>query len=526
MARNVQDASTYLKTEPRIWLIKRQLENILKLVDLEKEGEIVEVDGFRLKNLSNWIECDSSLYNNVGSVSGYCNADCVFCYEKGNPLPFVRDFVSLEEVKTRVKYYSHTKKKGLPSPTRALLEPFCNPHFLEILKLIRESDTNSTFSISTNGGFLTEDVIKELTCLQPILLSVSLNSADPLFRRKVMREPAKQTMTALQSIPLLQKFRIVFIGSIAPWPSLPLDDLKKTIEFFDRHDALVIRVLLPGYTKYFSNEQLFDTDKVWHDIVSILEDLRQKIETPIYCQPSFYWNEPLTPLVDGVIKNSPAARAGLTVGDKILKVNDQQVYTRIHAAKLISGSYHESRSCHLLVLRKGKEMRIDLEETSTTDDECYPYKLKGVPPAPYFGTFFIDDFKLSSIQELIDIIEKHHARDVVLLSSKIMKPVVIKAIEMVEDFRDYFSQKNLVIHVPPHHFWGGNILLGSLYTVNDYKTYITTLLATQSQAPDLVVIPVSFTSRWGYDLSNESFADIERCFAVPIEVLRCESLLI
>ena len=522
MTRSVQDTSMYLKTEPRIWVIKRQLENILKLVDLEKDGKIVEADGFRLK-LSNWVDCASSLYTNVGSVSGYCNSNCTFCYEKGNPLPFVRDLISLEEVRTRIKYFSHKKEKGLPSPTRVFLEPFCNPHFLEILKLIRESD-NSVLRIITNGGLLTEDVIKELSWLQPILLCVSLNSADPSIRNRVMREPIPHTTTAIESIPLLQEYRIIFVGSIVAWPSIPLDDFAKTIKFLDRHDARAIRVLLPGYTKYFSDQHLFDTETVWQDIVNVVRDVRQKIHTPLYCQPSFYWNEPLTPLVDGIIKKSPAEKSGLTVGDRILTVNDKQVYTRVHAARLLSNSYNQSRSCHLLVLRKGKTITVDLEET-TDDDECYPYKLKGIPPfASDFGIFFIDDFKLSYIQELISTIEHHNAHNVVLLSSKIMKPIVVKAIEMVEDFRNYFSKKNLAIHVPPHHFWGGNILLGDLYTVKDYAEYISALLETQNPAPDLLVIPVSSTSRWGFDLSDEPFADIERQFAVPIEFLRCEPI--
>ncbi|KYK33961.1 MAG: hypothetical protein AYK19_12740 [Theionarchaea archaeon DG-70-1] len=523
MTRNVQDASIFLKTEPRIWLIKRHLENILKLVDLEKDGEIVEVDGVRLKNLSEWADCTGSLYSNVGAVSGYCNAHCIFCYEKGNPLPFAHDLISLEEVKTRIKYYSHEKMKGLPSPARGALEPFCNPHFSEILKLIRESDS-SVFRITTNGGLLTEDIIKELSCLQPILLCVSLNSADPSIRNRVMREPMTHTMTAIESIPLLQEYKILYIGSIVAWPSIPLDDLVKTIEFLDKHDARIIRVLLPSYTKYFSDQHLFDTDTVWQDIVTTVLSVRQKINTPVCCQPSFYWNEPLTPIVDGVLKRSPAAELGLTVGDKILEVNHQEVYTRVHAAKLLSDSYDQSRSCHLLVLRKGKKIEIDLEETF--NDECYPYKVKGMPTFESdFGIFFIDDFKLSSIQELITIIEHHNAHNVVLLSSKIMKPVVVKAIEMVEDFKNYFSTKTFAIHVPPHRFWGGNILLGDLYTVRDYTEYITNLLDTHDSPPDLLVIPISFVSRWYYDLVNESFADIEQRFAVPIEFLRCEPII-
>lgn len=522
MTRDIHDASMFLKSEPRIWLIKQQLENILTLADLEKDGKIVEVDGFRLKNLSRWVSCTGSLFGNLGAVSGLCNADCEFCYEKQNPLPHVRDLVSVEEVKTRIQYYSYEKEKGLPTPSRIPLEPFSNPHFLEILKLIRKSDTY-VFRIITNGGLLTEDTIKELSRLQPVLLCVSLNSADPQIRNNIMREPMERTITAIESIPLLQKYNIIFIGSVVAWPSLPLDDIVKTIQYYDAHDARIIRVLLPSYTKYFSDQPLFDTDTVWQNVADTVFNLRQKIDAPLCCQPSFYWNEPLTPVVDGVIKGSPAAESGLLAGDTILEIDNQQVYTRTHAGKVLSDCYRASQSCHLLVSRKGNPMEIDLHET---DDECYPYKVKGMPPLMSdFGIFFIDDFKLSSVQDLIKIIEEYDAHNTVLLSSEIMKPVVEKAIDMVEDFAAYFSRRSLTICVPPHHFWGGNILLGDLYTVKDYTEYITHLLDTVNPPPDLVVIPVSYIAKWYYDLLNESFFDIERRFSIPIEFLRCESII-
>jgi hypothetical protein len=78
--------------------------------------------------------------------------------------------------------------------------------------------------------------------------------------------------------------------------------------------------------------------------------------------------------------------------------------------------------------------------------------------------------------------------------------------------------------VPVHNFWGGNILLGDLYTAKDYTDYIAALLDTEDPKPDLVVIPLSHTVKWGYDLTNESFTDIAHQVAVPIEFLRCEPI--
>lgn len=46
--QDIKKASFY---EPRIEFIMKTLEQLLSLVDLEKNGQVVKVDGFRLKNL-------------------------------------------------------------------------------------------------------------------------------------------------------------------------------------------------------------------------------------------------------------------------------------------------------------------------------------------------------------------------------------------------------------------------------------------------------------------------------------------
>ena len=74
------------REEPRIELIDTMLKSLLDLVELEYRGEPVRVDGFRLRNLEDWRTADeTSLQQNLGSLSTVCNCRCTFCYEDGNP---------------------------------------------------------------------------------------------------------------------------------------------------------------------------------------------------------------------------------------------------------------------------------------------------------------------------------------------------------------------------------------------------------------------------------------------------------
>jgi len=83
--QDIKNASLY---EPRITYIKDLLESLLTVVDLERDGNLVKVDGFRLKNLKDWrvpSSCDPRRYS--ATSARRCNAGCLFCYNRGNPPP-------------------------------------------------------------------------------------------------------------------------------------------------------------------------------------------------------------------------------------------------------------------------------------------------------------------------------------------------------------------------------------------------------------------------------------------------------
>ena len=271
---------------PYVAYIRRRLEALLQFVDLEKDGEAVQVTGFRLKNLERWaIEESGSLLTNLGPISGYCNAKCKFCYEVGNPLPYERTLLTLEEVRTRIKHYDPESGMGLLQPRlRLYLEPFVHPELLDVLRLVRRHSPREVISLTTHGSFLTPEVIRELAQLKPLILVVSVNSSDPEARRRLMRD--QQAEVTLEALPLLRECQIPFVGSAVAWHTIPLDKLAATVRFINQFEPRGIRVTLPGYSRYFSEQPVFDTPTTWSQLVQVLDSLRPELQAPLIVLPN------------------------------------------------------------------------------------------------------------------------------------------------------------------------------------------------------------------------------------------------
>ena len=166
-------AEDFLPIEPRIYSIKSELKQLLNLVDLECDGMKVEVNGFRLKNLEMWrTERANSVIDALTPLSGKCNCNCVFCFERKHPFRQNHSIMSLEEAKTRLKYYSIDGHCLFPSD-RVFKETFVNPNAIEILKQARKKAPNQIFHLTTNGTFLTKEIIQDLSKIKPIILKLS-----------------------------------------------------------------------------------------------------------------------------------------------------------------------------------------------------------------------------------------------------------------------------------------------------------------------------------------------------------------
>jgi len=527
--QDVKNAALY---EPRIEFIKAQQESLLSVIALEKEGKVVGVDGFRLKNLKDWVvpsACDP--IEVFGYAGARCDTDCVFCYNKGNPPSLALGVLKRsateewEEMLTRLKYFSPTGGFGLFPSLGDTYEVLTHPKIMAVLRQLRRK-TPEVFKITTNGRLLTPAKIAELGKLQPLYLYLSLNSASPSRRRKLMRD--RKPEVAINALPLLRERAIPYTMVIVPWPldSIPemLEDLASTVAYADGHDSHVIQINLPGYSKYFSSEKLYDLEEVWSAIVAKVRELREKIATPIVVMPSMY-EENLyeerknVPKVMGLVKNSPATAAGLMKGDVIVAVNGLTVASRPQARHLLALLQEaDNASAQVTVKRKGRS----LEFTLNLQNFSYPYS----PNVDrHLGIVLMGTgLRLNYLEKLRDIINSYKAKHVLFLSSTLVKPNFEQA--LVESPLFASGETQIDIEVPRNNFFGGNVFMGDLLVVQDFIDSIKEYLERKGKRPDLVVIPSSpfNLGQWKRDLTGRVYLDIEREVGIPVELLDCATI--
>jgi wyosine [tRNA(Phe)-imidazoG37] synthetase (radical SAM superfamily) len=524
--QSIRNAELY---EPRISHIKKILESLLSVITLESNGNPVKVDGFRLKDLSHWLVPSAGDPAEVfDHLATRCDCDCSFCYLKGNPpslaldQPYRKSEEEWEEARTRVKFFSPAGKRALFPALGSSYEILSHPRALDLLRDLRKK-TDRPFRLSTNGNRLTPDFIEELAELKPLYLYLSLNSSSPVRRKQIMG-PANPE-TAIRSLPFLRERGIPFAIIIVPWPFPSKEemhsDLRETVAYADGHDAHLVEVSLPGYSRYFSSEPLFDREDVWSSVVSEIRGLRQKVRCPLLIKPSLY-EENLhegkfnRPAVVGVIKNSPAALCGIQIGDLILSVGGLKVSSRPQARDLLH-LHHQNRTPSLsLSLQRGGEL---LELNLLPGQHGYPY----CPETDHhLGiTFMGAGFRPSLLEDLKALITEQEARDVLLLSSPLVKPVFLQLLRE----SSLFGGIQIQVEVPENRYFGGNICMGDLLVVRDFIQAIKEYLR-KNPSPELIIIPSSPFSlgQWGRDLEGRVFTEIERSVGLPVALLACEPI--
>lgn len=517
--------------EPRVEFIARLLEAVLSLVQLEKGGVPVEVDGFRLRRLSDWADAPVERAEDIIlHAADRCTCRCRFCYHRGS-------LSSLEhtppgpdegwkEMEARISHYRPTARRGLFPTFGGPREALAHPHILPLLRALREK-TEAPFRLSTNGRALGPGMVAELARVAPIFLDVSLNSSDPARRSFLMGDPDPRT--AIASLPRLAEAGIPFAVTVVAWPEPTLEemleDLERTCLYAAGCGARLVQVNLPGYSRFFSPRPLFDTEEVWGAVVRVAQDLRGGLPCPVVVSPALY-EENLTrvrknlPEVIGVVPNSPASSWGLRQGDVILTLNGIRVLNRPQARDLLTLLQESGeRRVSLSVLRGGRTVELEGEARRCS----YPFDFH---TGTHLGVVFMGSgLRLTYLEDLEGIIRGSGARRVLFLTSRLVRPTLE---QMLREHPPCLPEgAELHLSVPENRFFGGNILLGDLLVVQDFIDHLREWAERKGYRPDLAVIPSSpfHLSGWGRDLTGRVYLDIARETGIRVELLRCETVM-
>ncbi len=512
-----KDADAFAVVEPRIRHLKRQIERLASLVDLEQDGQPVVVDGFRLRQLAQWqnYKTDSAL-NAITPISGLCDSQCVFCFERGTPFPKEQSLISISEATTRLKHFSLATGDCLFPSSRPHMEPFVHPNALTLLEMARAKDPDAVFWLTTNGSRLDESTIKHLASMKPLMLKLSLNAVDPAIRRDLMGTKA-DTANAIAAPQLLNKHRIPFIGSIVAWPTVPLTSIEETVRYLESFDAYAIRVRLPLTHRWVTQQLPVDFDDHWKTVREFCQKLRAICRVPLIVEPPIYSIDPILPRVDGVILNSPAYRAEVRVNDIIESINGERVFTRTEAAGLLYMHHKSGERIRLTISREGTSKDVWLCD-SEDFEETYPYDPCHVYKGESYGIFHVDDFRLAYVRDILDRIEEYNAQSVLLFTSPLVAPVLQTLIDRIPEFSKRFETVTLYIDSVSHNSFEGNFDLVDSRLVDDYLTTIQMRLDLGLRI-DLILLPNAFGTPWGVDLSGASCSEIEILTGVPVEVI-------
>jgi hypothetical protein len=412
------------------------------------------------------------------------------------------------------------------------LEAFVNPSCIDILERIHAAAPQESIKVTTNGSFLTEDIVSRLAKLKPILIMISLNAATADIRQLSMRtRPVESDQIAINSFALLRKYEVATEGSYVPWPNKPLSDLEDAIRHMDRYDTVRARVCMPSFTRFHSKEAPFCTDQYWQEVLSTVKRLRDEVQVPIDVIPSSCEFQTSLPIAHGTVKNSPAARAGIRFGDRIVAIDGDEVYTLTEMHGLFARRAQDSslRSTTFTIERDGKIFDVEIPHPDDITKEAYPYAAIAKPGGSRWtnslGIHYTGGFSLTNIVRLLEVCREHQGKRILLFTSQLMEPHFREAVGMVGDMVELLDHIELYVEQPVHRFWGGNVIIGDLWTVPDLIVHTEQWVEATGIHPDIVVAASSFLSPGKRDLLGNCYLEFERHLDIELHLIPCPAVI-
>lgn len=429
-------------------------------------------------------------------VTSVCEASCVFCSNKQNP-PGVTTFQvgprSVEEALETLEWMEDPERIVVGESVTRIDEgePFTHPRLLDLLTMARERYPRAVLQVTTNGSLLTADRVRGLAALAPVEVIISLNSAVEANRRRLMGDPRPQR--ALNAVDLLAEHDLPFQGSLVAMTHLVgWDDPARTVAFLDERGAKLIRVFLPGYTKLALPGLRFPMS-LWDDLARLVEDLAGVTRAPLILEPPRLGD--LDARVEGIVADSPAARAGVRRGDVIRSVDGDEVLSRFDA--------------HMAATEAGPA-RLTLDRRRVGRVEVILDKAPDERPG-FVVHYDLNPARLHHAAELLH----NGPRPAIVLTSTLAQAVVRLGLQRIIEPE---AMAGVTVDAVGNDFFGGSIMAAGLTVVADYLRAIARLKV-GGTSPRLILVPWEPWDQDRTDLTGRSLDELKSFSGAEVELV-------
>ncbi|MDI6710112.1 MAG: DUF512 domain-containing protein [Thermoanaerobacterales bacterium] len=432
---------------------------------------------------------------NILPLTSACNLSCLFCSHRQNPpgLDVYRLPPRPPEVVAGLAEWLDPQRPVVigESATRIIEgEPLAYPGWAAVLRRLRERLPVTPIQVTTNGSLLTEAAVATLASLAGVMVYLSLNSASPEKRRRLMGDPAPERAVAAPA--LLARYRVPFHGSVVAMPHVTgWDDLRRTVRFLAASGAETVRVFLPGHTRYARGAAVLPPG-LWERLAEFLGELRAELDVPLTMEPALLGD--LRPEVAGVAKGSPAWRAGFKTGDVVESVAGKPVFSRVDAYRRL----WRARDPEAVLRRGGERRRVRLTK----------------PARASSGAVFLFDLDPRDVERVRQAAHSRRARRVLVLTGELAAPLLRAGLPA----KDEGEPGGYTVAAVPNRFFGGSIACAGLLTVADLEAALREYLS-HGEEPDLVLLPGRAFDHRRRDLTGRAAGELAVPGRTEVEVL-------
>lgn len=431
--------------------------------------------------------------NNILPLTSICNMKCIFCSHRNNPPGLqVYRLGHLQPVLIK-ELMDYLPQEGAliigESATRIIEgEPMGHPYFCEIIKMIRSKFSDKLVKITTNGSYLTREIIEFLEKYRPFEFNISINCSRPEERVFLMGD--KNPERVFKGLDLLKRKKFPVGGSIVAMPHLTgWDSLSRTIDRLIKSNVETIRVFMPGYTKWIDDDLKFSRGEMYNKLKQLVEEYENE-EIPVLLEPPVI--EDLKCRVKGIITGSPAENSSITKGDIITRVDGKKVLSRVDGFNRIKNAANP----RIEYQHAGNSRNITLEKSA------------GKRP----GIVVDYDIQPSRIEDIYGILERNKNDNICIITS-VLSEKLIK--QILKGMDKNITENKIDIQVIENKFFGGSICCTGLLVNED----IIAVLSNSKKNYDLILLPGIIYDFFGNDLTGKNYKEIEEKLKVTVEII-------